>query len=225
MTRAGHSRSSSSTRGGANANFRWAYRHCSLARWATTEGSVRWPTPSWTSSSALRRRTRRFASGSRGGDLSRLGQSRAHQLGDGRLHRRVPAPSGPLVRPGSRSSGRRTRLVDRTSVVLGNPPARRVRRPRFPRDGDWSLTSSFDFSCILALRRRRLEESSAGIRHPIDVDDLDVAPGALVRREVTLVRRFLGGHRFRAHTAQRRVLGEIASRHGVTAADAPAPPG
>ena len=64
---------------------------------------------------------------------------------------------------------------------------------------------------LLALRRRRLEESAAGVRHPISVDDLDVAPGALTTPTSSLVRRFLAGHRFTLTNAQRRVLGEIAS--------------
>jgi len=63
---------------------------------------------------------------------------------------------------------------------------------------------------LLALRRRRLEASSAGIRHPIDVDDLDVGPGALADISSSLVRRFLVGHHFALTDAQRRVLGEIA---------------
>jgi ATP-dependent DNA helicase RecG len=61
----------------------------------------------------------------------------------------------------------------------------------------------------LALRRRRLEESAAGIRHSINVADLDVTPGSLVSREETLVRRFLAGHRFALTAAQRRVLDEV----------------
>ena len=64
---------------------------------------------------------------------------------------------------------------------------------------------------LLALRRRRLEESSAGIRHPIDVEDLDVGPGALADTSSSLVRRFLVGHHFALTNAQRRVLGEIAA--------------
>ena len=63
---------------------------------------------------------------------------------------------------------------------------------------------------LLALRRRRLEESSAGIRHPFDLGDLDVAPGSLSSPSSSLVRRFLAGHRFALTGAQRRVLEEIA---------------
>jgi len=63
---------------------------------------------------------------------------------------------------------------------------------------------------LLALRRRRLEESATGIRHPFDVNDLDVRPGDEVSASSTLVRRFLAGHRFSLTNAQRRVLGEIA---------------
>jgi len=64
---------------------------------------------------------------------------------------------------------------------------------------------------LLALRRRRLEESSSGVSHPINVEDLDVEPGALSTPDSTLVRRFLAGHRFTLTSAQRRVLGEIAA--------------
>jgi ATP-dependent DNA helicase RecG len=64
---------------------------------------------------------------------------------------------------------------------------------------------------LLAMRRRRLEETAAGVAHPISADDLDVEPGALCGPSSSLVRRFLAGHRFALTSAQRRVLGEIAS--------------
>ncbi len=64
---------------------------------------------------------------------------------------------------------------------------------------------------LLALRRRRLEATSAGVRHPISDDDLDVAPGSLSTPSSSLVRRFLANHHFALTSAQRRVLGEIAS--------------
>jgi len=64
---------------------------------------------------------------------------------------------------------------------------------------------------LLVLRRRRMEESSAGIRHPINDEDLDVGPGAMADGSSTLVRRFLVGHHFALTPAQRRVLGEIAA--------------
>ncbi|HEY5262650.1 MAG TPA: ATP-dependent DNA helicase RecG [Acidimicrobiales bacterium] len=64
---------------------------------------------------------------------------------------------------------------------------------------------------ILALRRRRMEQSSAGIRHPINEEDLDVGPGAMADETSSLVRRFLVGHHFTLTSAQRRVLGEIAA--------------
>jgi ATP-dependent DNA helicase RecG len=63
---------------------------------------------------------------------------------------------------------------------------------------------------LLALRRQRLEASSAGIRHAFAITDLDVGPGALVTPTESLVRRFLAGHRFALTGAQRRVLEEIA---------------
>jgi ATP-dependent DNA helicase RecG len=62
---------------------------------------------------------------------------------------------------------------------------------------------------LLALRRQRLEATSAGIRHAVNLDDLDVSPGELNDASSSLVRRFLAGHRFTLTGAQRRVLGEI----------------
>jgi ATP-dependent DNA helicase RecG len=64
---------------------------------------------------------------------------------------------------------------------------------------------------LLAMRRRRLEETAAGVAHPISLDDLDVGPGALHAASSSLVRRFLAGHRYTLTAAQRRVLGEIAA--------------
>lgn len=63
---------------------------------------------------------------------------------------------------------------------------------------------------LLALRRRRLEESAAGISHPVEVSDLEVSVGTPSGPTSSLVRRFLSGHRFALTTAQRRVLEEIA---------------
>ncbi len=63
---------------------------------------------------------------------------------------------------------------------------------------------------ILALRRRRLESSSAGIRHDFDVAALDAAPGDVLDENSSLVRRFLTSHRYALTAAQRRVLEEIA---------------
>jgi ATP-dependent DNA helicase RecG len=64
---------------------------------------------------------------------------------------------------------------------------------------------------ILALRRRRLESSSAGIRHDFDVAALDAAPGDVLLEDTSQVRRFLASHRYALTAAQRRVLGEIAT--------------
>jgi ATP-dependent DNA helicase RecG len=69
----------------------------------------------------------------------------------------------------------------------------------------------FRLQLVLALRRARLEASAAGIRHPFDPADLDVAAGELLAPESSLVRRFIAGHRFNLTGAQRRVLGEVAS--------------
>ncbi len=64
---------------------------------------------------------------------------------------------------------------------------------------------------LLALRRRRLVATAAGVQHPIADDDLSVSPGALVNPDSRLVRQFLAGHRFALTGAQQRVLGEIAA--------------
>jgi ATP-dependent DNA helicase RecG len=116
--------------------------------------------------------------------------------------------AGRLLDPLSETQRAPLELIDRTSAYWGIhlpenygdqvPARRRLAFDEFLR-----------LQLILALRRRRLEESAAGIRHSIDLDDLDVAPGSLVSREDTLVRRFLGGHRFTLTTAQRRVLGDV----------------
>jgi ATP-dependent DNA helicase RecG len=63
---------------------------------------------------------------------------------------------------------------------------------------------------ILALRRRRLETSSAGIRHNFDTPALDATPGEPLNVESSLVRRFLAAHRYALTSAQHRVLEEIA---------------
>jgi ATP-dependent DNA helicase RecG len=63
---------------------------------------------------------------------------------------------------------------------------------------------------ILALRRRRLESSSAGIRHDFDLAALDAASGDALDEGSSLVRRFLTSHRYALTPAQRRVLEEIA---------------
>jgi len=62
---------------------------------------------------------------------------------------------------------------------------------------------------LLALRRRRLEETSAGVRHPFDEHDLDVSPGSLADDSSSLVHQFLAAHRFTLTSAQRRVLADI----------------
>jgi len=63
---------------------------------------------------------------------------------------------------------------------------------------------------LLALRRRRMEESSAGIRHPstTKTSTSDLGPWRTARRRSCDV---LGGHHFALTPAQRRVLGEIAA--------------
>lgn len=118
--------------------------------------------------------------------------------------------TGPMLDPVPDAALQELDLVDRTASYKG------IHLP-----DEWGVQDVakrrliFDeflrFQLILALRRRRMEESSAGIRHPIKREDLDVEPGAEADESSTLVRRFLVGHHFALTTAQRRVLGEIGS--------------
>ena len=116
--------------------------------------------------------------------------------------------AGPLLDPLSSSLRRDHSLVDRTAAFWGMhiprdmtevPPARR----RLVFDEFLRL------QLLFALRRRRLEATSAGVRHPFDVADLAAAPGALSDDSSSLVRQFLSAHRFALTGAQRRVLEEI----------------
>jgi ATP-dependent DNA helicase RecG len=118
--------------------------------------------------------------------------------------------AGPLLDPVPETVRRDLGLVDRTASFWGihlpeditdvAPARRRLAFDEFLR-----------LQLLLALRRRRLEQSSAGVRHPIAEDDLDVGPGSLSVPSSSLVRRFLSNHHFALTAAQRRVLGEIAS--------------
>jgi ATP-dependent DNA helicase RecG len=116
--------------------------------------------------------------------------------------------AGPLLDPLEEDLRRDHSLVDRTAAFWGIhlptdmadvPPARR----RLVFDEFLRL------QLLLALRRRRLEESSTGVRHPFDEHDLDVSPGSLSHESSSLVRQFLAAHRFALTGAQRRVLNEI----------------
>ena len=118
--------------------------------------------------------------------------------------------AGALLDPVPEAVRAQLGLVDRTASFWGihlpeeiedvAPARRRLAFDEFLR-----------LQLLLALRRRRLEESAAGIRHPIEEDDLAVEPGALSAPGSSLVRRFLAHHHFALTPAQRRVLGEIAS--------------
>ena len=117
--------------------------------------------------------------------------------------------AGPLLDPLPNSVREELDLVDRTQSYWGihlpvdlvdvAPARRRLVFDEFLR-----------LQLLLALRRRRLEQSATGIRHPIAIADLDVAPGSPASPSSTLVHRFLAGHHFALTNAQRRVLGEIA---------------
>jgi ATP-dependent DNA helicase RecG len=118
--------------------------------------------------------------------------------------------AGELVDPLSDAQRSTLDLVDRTSAFSG------IHLPtNFGDQGPARRRLAFDellrLQVILALRRRRLEETATGIRHALRDDDLDAAPGALVGDGDSLVRRFLAQHRFALTSAQRRVLGEIFS--------------
>ena len=116
--------------------------------------------------------------------------------------------AGPLLDPLSEELRRDHSLVDRTAAFWGihipaemsevAPAKRRLIFDEFLR-----------LQLLLALRRRRLEESSAGVRHPFEEHDLDVSPGSLADEGSSLVRQFLAAHRFSLTGAQRRVLSEI----------------
>jgi ATP-dependent DNA helicase RecG len=116
--------------------------------------------------------------------------------------------AGPLLDPVPASVREEFDLVDRTQSYWGihlpadladvAPARRRLVFDEFLR-----------LQLLLALRRRRLEQSATGITHPIALGDLDVESGA-AGPSSTLVQRFLAGHHFALTNAQRRVLGEIA---------------
>ena len=118
--------------------------------------------------------------------------------------------SGPLLDPMPPAMLAEVGLVDRTTSLWGihlpddleqvAPARRRLVFDEFLR-----------LQLLLALRRKRMEESASGIRHPIDVVDLDVTPGSLHSPDSSLVHRFLAQHHFVLSGAQRRVLGEIAT--------------
>lgn len=118
--------------------------------------------------------------------------------------------AGPLLDPVPSAALTQFDLIDRTQSFWGihlptelsnvAPARRRL-----------AFDELLRLQLLLALRRRKLEMTAAGISHPIGEHDLDVAPGALRDPESSLVRQFLGGHRFALTNAQRRVLHEIAN--------------
>ncbi len=62
---------------------------------------------------------------------------------------------------------------------------------------------------LLVLRRRRLEETSAGVSHPARASDLDVQRGAASELTHSLVESYLRENHFTLTGAQRRVITEI----------------
>ena len=115
--------------------------------------------------------------------------------------------AGPLLDPLGAEVRARLDLVDRTAAYWG------IHLPQDPADvAPARRRLVFDeflrLQLLLALRRRRVEEASAGIAHRVDLGDLDVAPGA-AGEAASLVARFISGHRHPLTGAQHRVLGEI----------------
>ena len=116
--------------------------------------------------------------------------------------------AGPLLDPLPEALRRDHSLVDRTAAYWGihlpremadvAPARRRLVFDEFLR-----------LQLLLALRRRRLAETAAGVRHPFDEHDLDVARAPGATSDSSLVRQFLAGHRFALTRAQRRVLADI----------------
>ena len=117
--------------------------------------------------------------------------------------------AGPLLDPVPDSVRAEMGLVDRTQSFWGIHLPTEIEDPG-PARRRLAFDEFLRLQLLLALRRRRLEESSAGIQHPISLDDLDVDLGTKVGPTSTLVRRFLVGHHFTLTGAQRRVLAEIA---------------
>ena len=116
--------------------------------------------------------------------------------------------AGPLLDPLNEDLRRDHSLIDRTAAYWGiHVPAEMADVPRARRR--LVFDEFLRLQLLLALRRRRLEESSAGVRHPFDEHDLDVSPGSLADDSTSLVRQFLAAHRFALTGAQRRVLREI----------------
>ncbi len=121
--------------------------------------------------------------------------------------------AGPLFDPLSVVERTALDLVDRTQAYWGI---------HLPHDLDEPVVArrrlAFDeflrLQLLLALRRQRLEASSAGIRHPFDVADLVPSSEVPDPEASSLVKRFLAAHRFTLTNAQRRVLEEIA--HDMT---------
>ena len=117
--------------------------------------------------------------------------------------------AGPLLDPVPDAVRAQLELIDRTASFWGVHLPQEIEEVA-PAKRRLIFDEFLRLQLLLALRRRRLEELSAGVRHPINDDDLDVTPGSLHTPTSSLVRRFLSNHHFALTRAQRRVLGEIA---------------
>jgi len=118
--------------------------------------------------------------------------------------------AGPLLDPLPEAVRSELDLVDRTASLWGIhlPPTMEAVAPAKKR---LIFDEFLRLQLLLALRRRRLRETAAGVTHPVRDEDLDVSPGELVTASDSLVRQFLAGHRFSLTGAQRRVLNDIAA--------------
>ena len=117
--------------------------------------------------------------------------------------------AGPLFDPLSHERRGELDLVDRTRAFWG------IHLPRDP--GEPALARrrlAFDeflrLHLLVALRREHLGASTRGVRHRVDVRDIDVAPGDSTEGG-SLVNQLLRAHPFALTGAQRRVLREIAA--------------
>ncbi|MHB8379465.1 MAG: ATP-dependent DNA helicase RecG [Acidimicrobiales bacterium] len=117
--------------------------------------------------------------------------------------------AGPIFDPLTELERQELDLVDRTRAYWGiHLP--QEERDKVPARRRLAFDEFLRLQLLLALRRQRVEASSAGIEHHFDVADLDVAVGEGVDASFSLVRRFLAGHRFTLTPAQHGVLEEIA---------------
>ena len=116
--------------------------------------------------------------------------------------------AGEFVDPVPDAVLERLDLVDRTSAFRGIHLPEEIGEIA-PARRRLAFDELLRLQLLLVLRRRRLEETAAGVSHPADPRDLDIAANELASNTPSLVARFIREHRFELTGAQRRVLGEI----------------